>query len=200
MLVQKWFQPATVPPLPAQLLCAQRPRRAPLNMRWPCANCGNSIPSRAACSKSARQRLCTQQIIQDPPHFVNLLRVWNSFAYASKIKSIPCDTSMRSSRRVPSPMPFLCQLIQQTEACSTPSLRSRSSSLKECQIRISPWSPFPASPCSIFLAPSKRFVTPSTRQSSIALWVSIVAVDRTWSSRETLVLTTREKAFVPRSE
>ena len=44
----------------------------------------------------------------------------------------------------------------------------------------------------------KRFVTPITRQCSIALLIQhLHRGDRTWSSTETLVLTKREKAAVP---
>ena len=58
---------------------------------------------------------------------------------------------------------------------------------------LSPWSPFPVSSCSIFNGAIKAF-----RHSVPSLcWSTIVTVHRTWSSRETPVLTKWENAFVP---
>ena len=125
-----------------------------------------------------------------PTHFVNLLRVCNSFAYASKIKSIPCDTCLpmpllsahpanRSVQHPESPKPFL--FPEGVSDTYQPMVAISSIVFQHLHWRRQSVSSLPShadfsSPCGS----------------------SIVDIDRSWSARETLVLTTREKAFVPK--
>ena len=150
-------------------------------------------------SRPLKKRVATLVYAADhpgPTHFVNLLRVWNSFAYASKIKSITCDTLMRSSIRVPPPMPFVSthpanRSVQHPESPKPFLFPEGVSDTYQPMVAIS-------NVVLQHLHWRRQHVSslPSHANVPSLCGSSTVAVDRTWSSRETLVLTTREKAFV----